>query len=321
MRAGSALGSTDRLSRLLPGGVMIFAAFALSAASVYRYQDESGQWVFTDKRPDQGVRYESSVRAEGSADSPAVEVQRIESGEAVSLLAVNSCHCPAEVVVHFQNLQNATSPDGSRVSALLASRQRAVVARAVPIEAGQAWSVDFDYGYVLGDPRARHSAGRPYRPPFGAAKQYRVSQAFPDTATHDTPDSSHAIDIAMPEQSAVHAARNGTVVEVAHGNFRGGSDRAAFGAAANLIRILHDDGSFAIYAHLSWDSIRVRPGQRVERGEYVANSGSTGFTTGPHLHFAVLRNEGQRTVSVPVLFEGLEGVAITAQTGAILRNP
>lgn len=320
MRVGSALRSIELLRRALPGLTALVAS-SLPAASVYRYQDESGQWVFTDKRPEQSVEYESTARPAGRADKPAVEVQRIESGDAVSLLAVNDCHCPVEVVVQFQNLRNAVSPDGSRVSALLAPRQSAVVARAVPIEARQAWSVDFEYGYVIGDPRARHLPDRPYRPPFGAARRYRVSQAFPDTATHDTPDSSHAVDIAMPEQSSVHAARGGIVVEVAHSNFRGGADRAAFGAAANIIRILHDDGSFAIYAHLSWDSIRVRPGQRVERGEYIADSGSTGFTTGPHLHFAVLRNDGQRTVSVPILFEHGQTEAIVAQTGVMLGNP
>ena len=65
----------------------------------------------------------------------------------------------------------------------------------------------------------------------------------------------------------------------------------------------------------------MRPGQRVERGEYVANSGNTGFTTGPHLHFAVLRNEGLRTVSVPVRFDDGQGNGITPRSGALLRNP
>ena len=56
--------------------------------------------------------------------------------------------------------------------------------------------------------------------------------------------------------------------------------------------MLHDDGTTAIYAHLQMDTIRVRPGQRVERGEYIANSGNTGFSSGPHLHFVVVRNAG-----------------------------
>jgi septal ring factor EnvC (AmiA/AmiB activator) len=47
---------------------------------------------------------------------------------------------------------------------------------------------------------------------------------------------------------------------------------------ANMVEILHDDGTIGVYAHLHWDSVRVRPGQHVQhvqRGEYIADSGNT----------------------------------------------
>ena len=72
----------------------------------------------------------------------------------------------------------------------------------------------------------------------------------------------------------------------------------------DAVMTLHDDGTIAIYAHLNWNSIRVEPGDRVERGEFIAESGNTGFSTGPHLHFAVLKNVGMFLESVPVRFEG-----------------
>ena len=56
----------------------------------------------------------------------------------------------------------------------------------------------------------------------------------------------------------------------------------------------------AIYAHLNWDSIRVRPGQIVKRGEYIADSGNTGVSSGPHLHFVVQRNAGLMHESLPI---------------------
>jgi murein DD-endopeptidase MepM/ murein hydrolase activator NlpD len=54
--------------------------------------------------------------------------------------------------------------------------------------------------------------------------------------------------------------------------------------------------------------VLVRPGQRVRRGEVIGRSGDTGFTTGPHLHFAVQVNRGMRLESVPFRMSGPEGV-------------
>jgi murein DD-endopeptidase MepM/ murein hydrolase activator NlpD len=57
--------------------------------------------------------------------------------------------------------------------------------------------------------------------------------------------------------------------------------------------VAHDDGSFALYSHLLEEAVHVTPGQRVARGALLAQSGNTGFSTGPHLHVAVL--VGSRT--------------------------
>jgi murein DD-endopeptidase MepM/ murein hydrolase activator NlpD len=83
-----------------------------------------------------------------------------------------------------------------------------------------------------------------------------------------------------------------------------------------VVRVLHEDGTMALYAHLSWNSIRVVPGERVARGQYLADSGNTGFSTGPHLHFVIQRNRGGAIVSVPVEFAGAAGSPVTLRRGA-----
>ncbi|MDH4255358.1 MAG: M23 family metallopeptidase, partial [Gammaproteobacteria bacterium] len=110
----------------------------------------------------------------------------------------------------------------------------------------------------------------------------------------------------------------GVVFEVASTNFKGGVDPEVDGDTANLIRILHDDGTYAVYAHLNWNTIRVEPGDEVRRGQYIADSGNTGFSTGPHLHFAVIRNAGMKPESVPFSFEGPDRSEVTPERGQLL---
>jgi murein DD-endopeptidase MepM/ murein hydrolase activator NlpD len=58
-------------------------------------------------------------------------------------------------------------------------------------------------------------------------------------------------------------------------------------AAGNYVSLDLGDGRFAVYEHLKPGSVRVRPGQRVSRGDVVAQLGFTGDSTGPHLHLHV----------------------------------
>jgi hypothetical protein len=84
-----------------------------------------------------------------------------------------------------------------------------------------------------------------------------------------------AIDIGAPIGSAVVAADGGFI------SFAGWTD-VGYGY---LIVIDHANGFATYYAHLS--NIYVFTGQAVERGQVIAASGNTGWSTGPHLHFEV----------------------------------
>jgi murein DD-endopeptidase MepM/ murein hydrolase activator NlpD len=62
------------------------------------------------------------------------------------------------------------------------------------------------------------------------------------------------------------------------------------GELGNAIRIQHQHNMVSIYGHLSKISPDVRPGAYVHMGQYIGNVGSTGLSTGPHLHFAMEKN-------------------------------
>lgn len=305
---------------------MLVATAGLCAAGadatggeLYKYRDERGAVVYSDKPPAGGEAFERQQRVSRSTAPPKVTIRLEQAGDLLSLWADNGCHCPAEVALQLTGGSYSDVDPNSSVRDVIPALGSARLMSLRSTATGE--DPDFRFGFIFGDPEAQHAPADGYRPPFAAGREFVVSQAYPDSVTHVTPDSRYAIDLAMPEQTDIYAARAGIVVEVAHSNFRGGADWGKYGADANVVKIMHDDGSFAVYAHLSWDSIRVRPGDRVTRGEYIAKSGNTGFSTGPHLHFVVVRNEGLRSVSVPVVFSDGRGGLITARSGVGLRNP
>lgn len=158
---------------------------------------------------------------------------------------------------------------------------------------------------VIGDPRAAPDSDASYRVPFYPGTAFVVAQGYNGRFSHNDLQSQYAIDFAVPEGTPVIAARSGVVMEVEN-EFRGhGVDMEKFGDRANYVRILHADGSMALYAHLSPESSIVRPGEKVRAGEFLAKSGTTGFATGPHLHFAVQRNAGMELRSMPFMMPGV----------------
>ena len=106
-------------------------------------------------------------------------------------------------------------------------------------------------------------------------------------------------------------------MDVANDFFTGGASQK-FMERANLIRILHDDGSMALYGHLRLESSRVTPGTRVKRGQRIGKSGNTGFSTGPHLHFVIQLNQGLDMRSTPFEFAGKDGKPLSPQAGMLL---
>lgn len=90
-----------------------------------------------------------------------------------------------------------------------------------------------------------------------------------------------AIDIAVPFGTPVAAAADGIVTYVGH-----------LPDGAEIVLIAHAGGYVSEYAHLDDTFVAppVKPGQTVKAGQVVGFVGLTGITTGPHLHFAILRN-------------------------------
>lgn len=310
MNSNRHAASLPRTLRSLAALLCSLLVCGVAAGAAYRYKDSNGQWVYTDRPPPPGQASQSMAlgRSGGPALKMTVEPRSTESG--VALVAINQCQCVVEFAV------KAKTPAGEKLGrGTVAPRSEQVLLDVAA--ADEPAEIRYEYGYVVGEPGAQHRPSRPYRAPFALAQRFEVTQAPPDAVTHVGPSSRSAVDIAMPVGTAIHAAREGVVINVAARHFKTGLSLQSMDEA-NFVQILHDDGTHAIYAHLQLDTVRVKIGQRVARGEYIANSGNTGFSTGPHLHFVVLRNIGLRSESVPVAFAGPGGLSVAPRSGQAL---
>jgi murein DD-endopeptidase MepM/ murein hydrolase activator NlpD len=245
----------------------------------------------------------------------ATPIARLRSvlGESATLAWVdNLLDGPIEVMLH------AEGPGGIASEPALPSR-----ATVPPRSAGLLARID------AGNPRLRVAAvpgspnARPRDVEYGYPLQsadLRIQQAWGGRYSHDDAENRYAVDFAAPPGTPVLAARDGLVLQAedGFGDARPGDDPDLLVTRANYLRVLHDDGSMALYAHLRPAGVLVRVGQRVRRGEVIGQSGNTGRSTGPHLHFVLQANRGMRLESLPFRMFGPHGIL---RFGTVAADP
>ncbi len=133
-------------------------------------------------------------------------------------------------------------------------------------------------------------------------------------------DSTFAVDFGLPEGTPLRAARAGFVADwrdsgrFTYADFLEEDPNPALRRRAaketNYVTICHDDGTFAIYAHLHFQGVDYKLKERwkktgrrtrIEQGQPLGWSGNTGLSTGPHLHLVVCK--GTPAESVPMVFK------------------
>jgi murein DD-endopeptidase MepM/ murein hydrolase activator NlpD len=194
------------------------------------------------------------------------------------------------------NVTTVTVPPASRTALLSYARR----------DAERKARYRFYYEWDFGATDIVHDDDYVYRLPYADGERYRVLQGFGSRFSH-TGNEHYTVDFDMPRGTAVHAAREGVVVDVVEQHGEGcWEDRCR--NKANYIVVLHNDGSTGEYYHLLRDRALVTVGERVARGQRIGLSGNSGHSTMPHLHFGVYEViEWGATRSLKVRFDSSEG--------------
>ncbi len=272
-------------------------------AQVYRWVDRNGVVHYGDRQP--GNAAASKVRVIPVPVEPsAIARLRVEAGDGDYLAyADNSLAGPIEVMLTFTRHDNVGGQPALPARATVPARGSVLVARLRSQDPGHAGMFELALTGVPGNPSARPQDVE-YLLPLQQSRS-RVDQGFGGQFSHQDEQNRYAMDFAAAIGTPILAARGGTVMQVESDFSKAGLKRETYGGRANFVRILHDDGTMALYAHLKADGAFVRVGQQVSAGQQIGLSGNTGFTTGPHLHFSVQVNRGMRLVSIPFRMRGL----------------
>jgi murein DD-endopeptidase MepM/ murein hydrolase activator NlpD len=215
-------------------------------------------------------------------------VEKIEKSKQVSYWLYNKKPFVVTVTleVDTSNLKTPfTNSHRHLVSRVLQGYQRVKVLELQPINIHTKIKYDESFYWSPGNMLAVHKADAVYQYPYAQGDSFPIVQGFDGGYSHRGA-SKYAVDFAMPIGTAIHAARAGVVIDLVEHHTRGGASRK-YAKYANYVVILHADDTTGEYYHLRKNGVTVAQGVRVIAGQKIGYSGNTGFSSLPHLHFAV----------------------------------
>jgi murein DD-endopeptidase MepM/ murein hydrolase activator NlpD len=140
---------------------------------------------------------------------------------------------------------------------------------------------------------------------FGYSLPYEKGKSFLLVQAYQSKLFSHkgefALDFKMKKGTKICAAREGVVVEVKEDSKKGGV-KPKYLTQGNHVIIKHDDGTYANYWHLKYNSALVNVGDTVQQGQVIALAGKTGYAAFSHLHFEVTTQFSPGQNQIPTQF-------------------
>ena len=225
----------------------------------------------------------------------------------------NHAYFDATVKLEAVKIENLQSSQSLPYTTSISSKSRMKVLSMKIISPTKKASFNLSYITQIGRLNPNYNKDYMYALPFSREKSFELTQGFNAEQTHKG-TSAYALDFAMPIGTKVHAMREGIVVALESKNTEHGYS-PEFSNKSNFISIQHVDGTIAQYGHLNTDGVKVALGQRVYKHQYIARSGNTGYSSGPHLHvhISAILEADKPSTSIPFSFLSKQGRINTPQ--------
>ncbi|MCY0959820.1 LysM peptidoglycan-binding domain-containing M23 family metallopeptidase [Streptomyces sp. H27-H5] len=207
--------------------------------------------------------------------------------------ATRSAPAPSESQTQSRSGKGAPSAPKSTERSAGAARADSEAGSAAKAPAKRPAASAGQGGDTSGDTSANTGTGTGFVAPVGGgiSTQYRASGAMWSSGYHT------GVDFIASSGTTVKAVGAGTVVSAGWG-----------GAYGNEVVIRHADGRYSQYGHMS--SLSVSTGQGVTPGQRIGLSGSTGNSSGPHLHFEIRTGPSYGSDVDPLAYLRSKGVSI-----------
>jgi len=230
-----------------------------------------------------------------------VQIVAKKNGATVSLYA-HLIDCTEATITLTMNLEDMTAVPPVPLTVDSLGKQDFLLTTIHPTVPKKAHKYSYQYHSQIGRRLPLAPFPVTYALPY-VDQEFTVLQGPLGKFSHNEGSSNeNAIDWDMPIGTTVCAARGGIVVALRQDSDIGGKDEK-YVHDANHVVIKHDDNTFAEYSHLKKSSVLVTLGQKVKVHEPLGESGNTGLSSTPHLHFAVYYTiDGLTKKTIPIQF-------------------
>lgn len=216
-------------------------------------------------------------------------------------------------IVQFSSLKGLQANQSLPAVLKIPPGRSANVLTLSPQTNAQTISYKLKYSFVYTDPNKNKPSDYLYYFPFEHGTKQTITQGWNGAFSHRG-QNKYAVDFDLVAGEKVYAARDGTVIALKEDSRVGGATER-YNKSANYVLVLHNDNTIANYVHLQYGGAEVNLGDRVEVGDLIGRSGSTGFASGPHLHFDVRISSIDKGVeSIPFSFRDKDGNPVQPRT-------